>query len=477
MCENAYSLLNLLRDSLPECFQEEYMNIIIAGSGNVGSTLASYLNSEGHDITVIDLKSEVVENVTSECDAMGVIGNCTSLHVLEEAGVENADLMIAVTGNDEVNLLACLMARKAGGVKTIARISNPLYQGQQIAFLKDELGLSMIVNPQRAAAREMARLLKYPQALRVESFAKSRVELVTVRIEENMNLAGRTLKEFRTKVNSELLITTVERDGELYIPGGDFELKVKDEISIVGTSTEIALFFKRLGMQSLRTTDMMIIGGGNTAVYLAREMIGLGVKVKIIERDRARCEALLDELPDAMIIHGDGTDKELLMEEGLMDVHAFVSTTDFDEENIMLSLYAQSVCDAKCITKVHRVSYENLLSRLEVGSTIYPKFITAEHIIKYVRDMNNSEGSNIETLHKMYDNRLEMLEFSVSDEKCPILDTPLMEMKLKNNVIIVSITHMGRVEIAGGHSVIKKGDTVVVATTNKGITDIKGLLK
>ncbi len=453
------------------------MNIIIAGGGNVGSTLASDLTNEGHNITVIDIKPDIVENVTAENDAMGVIGNCTSLHVLEDAGVEGADLLIAVTGNDEINLLSCLMARKAGGVKTIARISNPMYQGQQIAFLKDELGLSMVVNPQRAAAREMSRILKYPKALKVESFAKSRVELVTVRLDGSFDLIGKKLADFRSSIKCDLLITVVQRDGELIIPKGDFVLQEKDEVTLVGTSDEIAGFFKKEHIASLHTTDMMIIGGGNTAVYLAREMLALGVKVKIVERDRGRCEKLTDELPDAMIIHGDGTDKELLMEEGLMDVHAFVSATDFDEENIMLSLYVQSQSKAKCITKVHRVSYENILSRLELGSIIYPKYITAEHIIQYVRDMRNSYGSKIETLHKMYDGRLEVLEFFIKDGSSPIVGTPLMQMKLKDGVIIVSITHVGRVEIANGHSVIRKDDTVIIATTRRGITDVKDLLK
>lgn len=456
---------------------EWFMNIIIAGCGNVGSTLAADLNKEGHDITVIDMKPEIVGAVTSESDAMGVIGNCTSLHVLEDAGVEGADLLIAVTGNDEINLLSCLMARKAGGVKTIARISNPMYQGQQVAFLKDELGLSMVVNPQRAAAREMSRILKYPKALKVETFSKSRVELVTIRLDDSFDLAGMKLMDFRSSVRCDLLITVVERGGELFIPKGDFVLEDRDEVTFVGTSAEIAKFFKREHMESMRTRDMMIIGGGNTAVYLAVEMIGLGVKVKIVERDAARCERLSDEIPDAMIIHGDGTDKELLMEEGLMDTHAFVASTDFDEENIMLSLYVQSVSDAKCITKVHRVSYENLLSKLNVGSTIYPKYITAEHIIKYVRDMKNSYGSNIETLHKMYDGRVEVLEFFIKDEDCPLAGVPLMDLKLKNNVIIVSITHMGRVEIANGHSVVRKGDTVVIATTMSRVNDIKDLVR
>ena len=453
----------------------EEMKIIIVGCGNVGSTLAEQLSREGHDITVVDAREQMVDNITNSCDVLGIVGNGASFNVLSEAGVAGAHLLIAVTGSDELNLLCCLIAKKAGNCHTIARVSNPVY-GREISFIKEELGLSMIINPQQAAAREMARLLKFPSAIKVDSFAKSRVELVTYRIEEGNPLCNMMLKDMGSHLHCDVLVAIVERGEEVIIPDGNFELKAKDEISIVGTQMNTVAFFKKLGAPTASAKEVLIIGGGRTTIYLTKQLLEMGIKVKIIERDEKRCEELTEMLPKALIICGDGTDKELLMEEGVVETGAFITTTNFDEENIMLSLFAKSISKAKRITKVHRISYDELIDSLDVGSIIYPKYITAEHIIKYVRAMRNSMGSNIETLYRLNDNQVEAMEFVIKEDS-PVVGIPLQELRLKPNMLIACITHKGQVTTPNGQSVIEVGDTVILVTTTTGLHDIRDAVR
>lgn len=451
------------------------MKIIIVGCGNVGATLAQQLSEESHDIVVIDQRAKLVEDVSNSCDVLGVVGNGTSFNVQLEAGVRDADLLIAVTGFDELNLLCCLIAKKAGGCHTIARVGNPTYN-REIGFIKEGLGLSMIINPQAAAAREMGRLLKFPSALKVDTFAKSRVELINIKIEEGSLLCNTLLKDFGTQMGGDILIPVVERNDEVIIPDGNFEMRAKDVITILGSTDKVNTFFKKIGLPTTVAKTAMIAGGGRTSIYLAKQMIQMGMKVKIIERDEAQCHKLVEMLPKAMIIHGDATDKELLFEEGLKDIEVFVAGTNFDEENIMIALYVKSVSKARLMTKIHRISYDEIVDSLDVGSTIYPKYIAAETILKYVRAMNNSMGSNIETLYRMNDNRVEALEFFIKEDS-PVIGKPLENLKLKSDIIIGCITHRGKVSIAGGQSVIHEGDTVIVLTTRTGLHDIKDVLK
>ena len=406
---------------------------------------------------------------------LGVVGNGASLNIQREAGVDNADLLIAVTGADELNLLCCLIARKAGGCHTIARVSNPVYS-REIGFIKEELGLSMIINPQMAAAQEIGRLLKFPSALKVDSFAKSRVELVIYKVPEDSALCGVKLRDLTAKVKCNVLIPIVERGEEVMIPDGEFELAAGDEITIVSPAENTIDFFKKMGDPTSVTRDIMMIGGGTTTIYLARQLLNMGVKVKIVEQDPARCEELTEMLPKALVICGDATDKELLIEEGLKTVGAFASMTNFDEENIMLTLFAKSLSKAKLFTKVHRISYDEIIESLGVGSVIYPKYITAEEIIKYVRAMKNSIGSNIETLYRLNDNRVEALEFQIREDS-PVVGIPLKELNLKKNMIIGCITHKGKVEMPTGNSVIKVNDMVILITTTTGLHDIRDALR
>ncbi len=451
------------------------MKIIIVGCGNVGATLAEQLSTEGHDITVIDTREQLLKDVSGAFDVLGIVGNGASFNVLLEADVGKADLLVAVTGSDELNLLCCLIARKAGGCHTIARVSNPVYSNE-IGFIKAELGLSMIINPQLTAAREMARMLKFPSALKVDTFAKSRSELIVYRIEEDSPLCNMQLKEMRGKLRCDVLIPVVERGEQVLIPGGDFRMMAKDNITILGTQLKVIELFKKLGKATVAVRDIMIIGGGITSIYLAKQMLQMGIRVKIIERDMNRCEELAEMLPKAMIINGDATDKDLLLEEGLVQAGAFVANTNFDEENIMLTLFAKSLSKAKLITKVHRIAYDDIIDSLDLGSVIYPKYITAVNIIKYVRAMKNSYDSNIESLYRLNDNRVEVMEFMIK-ENSPVVGIPLAELKLKENVIIGCITHRGQLSIARGQSVIAVGDTVILITTHTGMHDIRDALK
>lgn len=451
------------------------MRIIIVGCGNVGSAIAEQLSYEGHNITVVDVNEKLVNGVSDAYDVLGVVGNGASLNIQREAGVDNADLLIAVTGADELNLLCCLIARKAGGCHTIARVSNPVYS-REIGFIKEELGLSMIINPQMAAAQEIGRLLKFPSALKVDSFAKSRVELVIYKVPEDSALCGVKLRDLTAKVKCNVLIPIVERGEEVMIPDGEFELAAGDEITIVSPAENAIDFFKKMGDPTSVTRDIMMIGGGTTTIYLARQLLNMGVKVKIVEQDPARCEELTEMLPKALVICGDATDKELLIEEGLKTVGAFASMTNFDEENIMLTLFAKSLSKAKLFTKVHRISYDEIIESLGVGSVIYPKYITAEEIIKYVRAMKNSIGSNIETLYRLNDNRVEALEFQIREDS-PVVGIPLKELNLKKNMIIGCITHKGKVEMPTGNSVIKVNDMVILITTTTGLHDIRDALR
>ncbi len=451
------------------------MQIIIVGCGNVGATLAEQLSSEGHNIAVIDMNRQKLQNLSNSYDVMGVNGNGVSFAVQKEAGVEQAHLLIAVTGSDEVNLLCCLIARKTGGCHTIARVRNPIYN-MEINYIKEELGLSMVINPELAAAAEMARLLKFPSAITIDTFTKGRVEVVKYRVGEESVLCDQSLQQIKSRLKADILICTVERGEDVYIPGGNFIIRAKDEISIIGTPQKTLAFFKKLGATVTRARNAMIVGGGKTAYYLARQLMDMGIQIKIIELNKTRCEELSELLPKATIIQGDGTDRNLLMQEGLMQAEAFVAMTNVDEENIMLSLFAKSVSKAKLITHVHRISYDEIIDSLDLGSVIYPKYLTAENIIKYVRAMDNSLGSNIETLYRLNDNRVEALEFCVKEDS-PVIGVQLQNLPIRPNMLICSINHRGSISIPGGQSVIRAGDMVIVVTTNTGLNDIKDILK
>ncbi len=451
------------------------MKIIIVGCGKVGVTLAGQLNQEGHEITVIDKDGDRLRTVADHIDVMGVEGNGVSYQVQIDAGIREADLLIATTDSDELNMLCCLIAKKAGDCHTIARIRTPEYV-QEIRYIREELNLSMVINPELEAAMEISRLLKFPSVMKVDTFAKGRAELMKLVISEKSILNGSRVFEVSQKMHCNVLICAVERGQEIIIPDGNFQLHSGDKVSFMGEHKEEQRFFKRAGVVHNSIKSVMLIGGGKVTYYLAKALEETNISVKIIERDFARCQKLSELIPKAMIICADGSDQQLLLEEGIENTDAFGSLTDFDEENIMLSLYAASVSDAKLITKINRIAFENVINSMNLGSIIYPKLIAADTVVSYVRAMQNSMGSNVETMYRVVANKAEALEFRVGKDSA-LVGIPLEQLEFKSNLLIACINRAGKIITPNGKDMIKTGDTVVVVTTRTGLNDLKDILK
>ncbi|MDO4329014.1 MAG: Trk system potassium transporter TrkA [Lachnospiraceae bacterium] len=451
------------------------MKIIIVGCGKVGVTLAEKLNRENHDITLIDSDSETLRSVADSIDVMSVTGNGAIYQVQMEAGIADADLLIATTNSDELNMLCCLIAKKAGNCHTIARIRNPEYSSE-ISFIREELNLSLAINPELAAAQEISRLLRFPSAIKIDTFAKGRTELLKFIIPNHSKLDHMKIMEVSTKLKCNVLICVVERGRDVVIPGGNFELQAGDKISFIASQKDSMDFFQKVGVVNNGVKSVMIIGGGKLTYYLARLLKDTKIKIKIIEQNFERCNELSELLPYAMIIHGDGSDQQLLAAEGISQIEAFASLTGFDEENIMLSLYAASQSNTKLITKVNRTAFEDVVNSLNLGSVIYPKLLTADIILQYVRAMQNSLGSNVETLYRIADDRAEALEFRVGRD-APMVGIPLEKLKLKNNLLVACINRNGQIITPRGKDTMEVGDTVIIVTTNKGLNDLKDILK
>lgn len=450
------------------------MKIIIVGCGKVGFTLVEQLNNEGHDITVIDRDGAKLRALTDSLDVMGVEGNGAVYQIQAEAGIQDTDLLIATTNSDELNMLCCLIAKKAGNCHTIARIRNPEYS-QELSFIREELNLSMAINPELAAATEISRLLKFPSAIKVDTFAKGRVELLKFHIPDDSVLHNMQVLEVSAQLHCNVLICAVERENDVMIPDGRFRMQAGDKISFIGSPEEAAKFFRQININTTAIGSAMFVGGGKITYYLAKLLENTKIKIKIIEQDLNRCNELSELLPKALIIHGDGSDQKLLLEEGLTQTEAFCSLTGFDEENIMLSLYAGRESKAKLITKVNRIAFENVIDSMNLGSVIYPKLITADLILQYVRAMQNSLGSNVETLYKIVANRAEALEFRVGND-APMIGVPLEKLSLKKNLLVACINRNGRILTPRGKDTIEVGDTVIIVTTNTGLNDLKDIL-
>ena len=403
------------------------------------------------------------------------MGNGASIATQMEAEVEHADILIAVTGSDELNLLCCLIAKKAADCQTIARVRNPIYN-KEIGFIKERLGISMIINPEFTTATEIARLLRFPSAIKIDTFAKGRVELLKFRIKPEFNLDHVAVSSLREDLRCDILVAGVEREEDVYIPNGEFILKDGDLVSIIASPQNAAKFFQKIGLKTNQVKNCMIVGGGTIGFYLAKQLIDMKIDVRIIEKQKERCDELSELLQGAMILHGDGTDKKLLQEEGLEKTEAFVTLTNMDEENILLSLYAKDQTSAKLVTKVNKISFDHLIDKLDIGSVIYPKYLTADYIVQYVRAMQNSIGSNVETLYHILDKCAEALEFAIN-ENSAVVGIPLVDIELKDNLLIGCIHRHGEIMIPRGHDMIQVGDTVIVVTTQKCLHDIEDILK
>ncbi|MCI5650447.1 MAG: Trk system potassium transporter TrkA [Fusicatenibacter sp.] len=450
------------------------MKIIIVGCGKVGTALTAQLSKEDNNVTVIDTDYNVIRNVSNMYDVMGIAGNGASYSVLQEADIEHADLMIAVTKSDEMNLLCCVIAKQAADCHTIARVRNPIYREER-DFIRRKLGLSMIINPEHAAAMEIARLLRFPSAIEIDSFSRGRVEMLRFKVPQNSRIAGYALKDLSRAIQSDILVCAAERNDEVYIPDGNFVIRQGDSLSIIAAPSNAVDFFRRIGVRMNQVHSTMIVGGGDITYYLAKSLESTGVDVKIIEKNRSRAETLSELLPRATVIYGDGSDRELLREECIQDMDSFVACTDMDEENIILSLYAKNMVSTKVVTKINHLEFNDVIHTLNLDSLIYPKHITAEYILQYVRAMKNSIGSNVETLYKLMDDRVEALEFQIH-QNCRLVGIRLQDMKTRPNLLVAAISRQGKVIIPGGQDSFEVGDSVIVVTTVTGLQDIHEIL-
>lgn len=451
------------------------MKIIIIGCGKIGTTLAQRLCAENHDVVLVDTAAKALQAVPEQIDALRITGNGASIFTQQEAGVNDADILVAVTGADEVNLLCCLIAQKAGHCQTIARVRNPVYS-DELDFIKAKLGISMIINPELAAATEIARLLRFPSAIKLDTFANDAVELLTFRIQPEFGLNGMTVAQMAAKYKSDVLICGVARDQDVFIPNGDFRLADRDKVSIAASPQNAQSFFKSIGLKTNQVRSCMIVGGGTVAYYLAKQLRETKVAVKIVEQKPERASWLNDELDDVMILNADGTDIQLLQQEGLARTEALVTLTNMDEENILLSMSAKEVTAAKLVTKVNRTGFDHLVEKLDLGSVIYPKNITADYIVQYVRSMQNASGSNVETVRHILEEQAEALEFSIL-ERSAVTGVPLSQLRLRSNLLLAGIFRGGRFRIPRGQDTIEVGDTVLVVTTHQGLGDIQDILR
>lgn len=452
------------------------MNIVIIGDGKVGHKLAVQLSGENYNVTVIDSNEKKLKDSVNEMDASCVIGDGASAEVQREADVPGADLVIACASTDEMNLFCCLLARKLGAKQTIARVRNPVYYGQ-IDLLKEDLKLSMAVNPERALAGEISRVLIFPSAAKIETFVKGRVELVEVTYPSHSSIQGLSLSELYKKHQIKMLICAVQRGEEVYIPDGNFVPEAGDKISITASHQEIEKFFRLTKAMKGKAKNVMICGGGRVAYYLASQLLSLGMQVKIVEQNEERCVELCELLPKATIIHGNGTDHELLEEEDIRDADAFVALTGMDEENIIMGMYAKMCNVPKVVTKVNDDGLQNMVDKLGMESVVSAKNVTANVITSYVRAMNNSMGSaNVETVYKLIGGRVEALEFLIR-EKTRYTGIPLKNLTLKENHLVACVVRKRQIIIPDGNTTLEVGDSVIVISMMQGLEDLQDILR
>ena len=451
------------------------MKIIIVGCGKVGITLAEQLTKEKHYVTVIDTNYDKIRAVTDSLDVRCIEGNGICSDVLLDAGVDTADILIAAMETDEKNVMCTLIAKNLGNCQAIARIRTANYV-DEIRRLKDQLNMSIVLNPDKAAAEEIGKLALYPSSVRrIDSFARGRINVVSLMIPKGTVLEGCKIKDILRTIKANILICAIERDGDIIIPNGNIVLRGGDIISIVGMHAQQNLFFKELKMATDLPKSMMIVGGSNIAYYLAK-LVESTMSVKIIDVDVNRCKELSLLLDKTTIINADASNQELLIEEGLESTDVFVTLTGIDEENIIISLYASSVSEARVITKINRITFENVIASLNVGSVVNPKVITADHITQYVRGMQNSLGSNVETLYTFAGGKAEALEFRVTKE-FKKLNTPLADLTLKRNLLIACIYRQGKVIVPGGQDHLMVADSVIIVTTQTGLNDLNDVLE
>lgn len=447
------------------------MNIVVAGCGKVGTMIISSFVEEEHNVVAIEKEPSALNEVTNIYDVMGVCGDSTDCDVLTEARIQNCELFVAVTNSDELNMLSCFIARKMGAKHTIARIRKPEYNIKRLSFLREQLGISMAINPELLAAKEMFDILKLPSAVKIETFSGRRFEIVELLLKDNASICGESLMSIRSKMKAKFLVCVVQRGNEVYIPDGNFVLESGDKIGLTAAPTEIQKFLRAAGIDQKQARSIMLLGGSRIAFYLAKMLETTGTTVKIVERSEKKCDDLSENLPKAFIINGDGAQQEVLVEEGLNSLDAFVSLTGMDEENILISIFAASHNVPTVITKVNRSELAEMAAKLGLDRIISPKKIVSDSLVRYARALENSLGSNVESLYKIMDDKAEVLEFNVrSDFKQ--MDVPLKDIVFKPNILIGGIIRDRKALIPSGNDVIKENDKVIVVAANQRLNDL-----
>lgn len=452
------------------------MKIIVLGAGKVGKTLIKHMSNEDHDIIVVDQNATKVEEVVNQFDVIGVVGNGASYDILMEAGAQDANLIICVTASDELNILAGLMAKKMGTRHTIARVRNPDYSSQR-DFMRNQLGFSMIVNPELEAASEIRRVLSFPSAVKVDTFSRGKVELAEFFVEEHSRLNGVELSQLHKITKTNILVCAVSHNEDVIIPDGNYAIKPGDHLYITGTHRDLSRFCLDIGVITTHIKNVIIVGGGKIAYYLSKQLSTQGIKVKIIEKDKNRCQVLAEKLPYVTIIHGDGSDDELLNEEGIENTDAVLALTGLDEENIVLSLSAKSLYHKKTIAKVTRMNYAGLSDVLKVDSIVAPKKIVTSQIIRYVRaKMNKDNDSSVKTLYKIVDGEVEAIEFKVT-EQFKYLHKTLNEMKIKEHVLVAAIIRENEVIVPKGNTTMELNDYVIIVSRGEIMKSLNDILR
>lgn len=448
------------------------MEIVISGLGSVGTTLMQELVDEGHNIVVIDINAQKIENAVNKFDVKGVIGNGASTSVLKEAGVQHSDLFIGATNHDELNILCCIIAKKLGAKKTIARASKPEY----LDLFKNEgdLGLSLMVNPQYEAALEISRMLRFPSAIKVNEFSNGKVELVEFLVSEDSPLVGLPLKKLGSIFKEKVLICAAQRDDKAIIPTGDFVIQADDRLFVTATMKHISLFFKHLGWNR-QAKDAIIVGGSTTAYYLCKELDKIGIHAKLIEKDPQKASIFSEDFKKINVILGDGTDQELLLEEGLATTDAFVALANMDEQNIIMSMFATSQDVPKVITKIDQLGYYDMLQKSGIYSAVSTKTSTTDRIIRFVRLIGNAQGSTVKRVFHIIDDTTEILEFEAK-ENFKRFDVPIQQLNLKKHLLVAGIIRKGELITPSGQDVIKLGDNVIIVTLEEGLDDLKDIL-
>lgn len=452
------------------------MRVIIVGCGKIGTALVESLCAEGHDIVAIDTDRKVLEDINNMYDVMCVCGNGADSDALEEAGAEKSELIISVTNSDEINMLSCFFAKKMGTHHSVARIRKADYNDKSLVFMKQTLSLSMPINPEYRVAQEFYNILKMPSAVKIENFSSGNFEMIELRLKPDSRLDGITLSEMRNKFKSNFLVCAVQRDGKVFIPSGNFSLMNGDRIGVTADQTQMIHFLKEMNLIQKHTKNVMILGGSQSAYYLAKKLIASGNKVRIIEQDLAKCEEMSERLPDVSVVNADGTQQEVLLEEGIQRTDAFVALTGIDEENILISYFAQKMGVPKVITKVSRDELIKLTDDMGLECVISPKKAIANTITRYVRALENSKGSKVETLYRLMDSNVEALEFKVSPEFKGV-GVPLKELSLKPQILIAGIIRDRTAIIPAGDDCIFAGDRVIIIAGQSRLWDLSDILK